>query len=79
MIIEKSKLFKKEIGLSKQVHLTKVLITEMLWGKQRLGGESKPVITVASYREKFEKVLGKIDSKANEGRLKTTVLNIVWS
>lgn len=43
--------------------LTKILITELLWGKKRLGGESKPVTTVLSYREKFDKVINKIERK----------------
>lgn len=66
-IIEKSELFKNEVALSKQSQLTKILITELLWGKKKLGGGSKPVITILSYQSKLEKYLTKLESDAGEG------------
>ncbi|CAL8094582.1 unnamed protein product [Orchesella dallaii] len=62
VVMKKSKLLKNEVGLSKQTYLAKILITELLWGKKRLGGESKPVVTVLSYKDKFEKALAKLES-----------------
>ncbi|ODM95192.1 putative 28S rRNA (cytosine-C(5))-methyltransferase [Orchesella cincta] len=66
VVMKKSKILKNEIGLSKQTYLAKILITELLWGKKRLGGESKPVVTVVSYQDKFEKALAKLESKNNQ-------------
>lgn len=74
VILNKSKIFEKEEGLSKQKHLTKILITELLWGKKRLGGESKPVATVISYQEKFDKVLKMLEQQESLGEGKLTLL-----
>lgn len=35
--------------------LARVLITELLWGKERLPGESKPIKTILSYQTAFQK------------------------
>lgn len=49
------KLFKKSKLLVKEPRfdpwLAKVLVTELLWGKKRLAGESKPVKTILAYEQ----------------------------
>lgn len=37
--------------------LTRVLITELLWGKQRLPGLSKPIQTILAYEDTLRKEL----------------------
>jgi len=63
VLITKSKISENEPALFKQIHLVQILITELIWGKKRLGGESKPVVTIGSYQEKFEKILNKLERK----------------
>ncbi|XP_044265060.1 28S rRNA (cytosine-C(5))-methyltransferase [Tribolium madens] len=48
-LIRKSKLLVKEPRFDPW--LAKVLITELLWGKQRLSGQSKPVQTILAYEQ----------------------------
>lgn len=48
-LLKKSKLLTKEPRLDPW--LTKILITELLWGKKRLPGKSKPVQTVLAYEQ----------------------------
>jgi hypothetical protein len=62
-LLSKSKILENEKALSFQVPLTKILITELLWGKQRLGGEAKPMLTIASYKEKFDKIISKLERR----------------
>lgn len=33
--------------------LARILITELLWGKKKIPGDSKPVKTVLTYQDKF--------------------------
>lgn len=48
-LIRKSKILEKESRLDPW--LCRVLITELLWGKRRLLGESKPLKTVLAYKQ----------------------------
>ncbi|KAG8229319.1 hypothetical protein J437_LFUL007127 [Ladona fulva] len=50
-LFEFTKLLQKESKLDPW--LARVLITELLWGKKRLSGESKPVKTILSYHTTF--------------------------
>ncbi|KAK9891044.1 hypothetical protein WA026_013372 [Henosepilachna vigintioctopunctata] len=52
-LIEKSKLFEKEPRFDPW--LAKILICEMLWGKNKMKGDSKPVKTILEY-EKLLKI-----------------------
>jgi len=45
------------------IPLAKILITELIWGKKRLGGDAKPVQTIMKYQEKFNSILSKIERK----------------
>lgn len=38
--------------------LCKILVTELIFGRKKLTGESKPVLTVSKYRERLEASLG---------------------
>lgn len=59
LLIEKSGILAKEERLDPW--LAKILITELLWGKKHLGGDSKPVKTVLSYKQKLLNVLNSSD------------------
>jgi len=59
--LTKAKLREAEPGLA--VPLAKILITELLWGKKRLGGEAKPIVTIRKYENKFHSILIKIERK----------------
>lgn len=48
-LIRKSKILEKENRLDPW--LCRVLVTELLWGKKRLLGESKPLKTVLAYKQ----------------------------
>lgn len=48
-VLRRSQLLKKETRLDPW--LAKVLIAELLWGKQNLPGESKPVKTIQAYKQ----------------------------
>lgn len=48
-LIRKSKLLKKEPRLDPW--LCRILMTELLWRKKKLSGESKPVKTVLAYKQ----------------------------
>lgn len=50
-LLKKSKLLEKEPRID--VWLARVLITELLWGKKSLGGESKPIKTILAYQQIF--------------------------
>lgn len=53
-LLTRSKLLQKETRL--QPWLAKILITELLFGKKELKGESKPIQTILSYKNQFEKL-----------------------
>ncbi|XP_046391092.1 28S rRNA (cytosine-C(5))-methyltransferase isoform X2 [Ischnura elegans] len=68
-IIENSKILEKEKRLDPW--LARVLITELIWGKKRLSGESKPVKTVISYQSSFS--VGEGGGNVAENQLKEVI------
>jgi len=54
--IEESGLLKDNPGL--EPCLAKVLVTELIFGRKQLNGESRPVQTVRSYQEKLQAAVG---------------------
>lgn len=57
-LLKRSKLLEKEPRFN--VWLSKVLITELLWGKKRLAGDSKPVKTILGYEQVLKAYLSDI-------------------
>lgn len=54
-LIEESQILEKENRLDK--YLCYVLVTELMFGAQKLNGESKPVVCVSSYLDRFNEIL----------------------
>lgn len=78
-LLARSKILERENRLDK--YLCYVLVTELMFGAKKLNGESKPVLCVAGYEDKFKEILAEIQSgeksetsanpsKQNIGRLK---------
>ncbi|EFA10277.1 28S rRNA (cytosine-C(5))-methyltransferase [Tribolium castaneum] len=63
-LIKKSKLLIKEPRFDPW--LAKVLITELLWGKQRLSGQSKPVQTILAYEQVLKAHLSDVSDDVEE-------------
>lgn len=55
----------KENRLDK--YLCYVLVTELMFGAQKLNGESKPVMCVSSYEDRFKEILAEIQSEDKSG------------
>lgn len=66
-IIEKSRILEIENRLNK--YLCIVLIAELLFGAQKLNGESKPVECVRSYLDKFKEIMSETKSSTSNGSL----------
>lgn len=62
-LLKKSELLQKETRL--EPWLAKVLITELLWGKMRLPGNSKPVQTILAYQTIFNDHLNDLEQPRN--------------
>lgn len=60
LLIEKSSILQNEQRLDQ--YMCMVLMTELLFGAQKLNGESKPVQCVRGYESKFRDILKDIDS-----------------
>lgn len=60
LLIEKSSILQNEPRLDQYMCL--VLMTELLFGAERLNGESKPVQCIRGYESKFRDILKDIDS-----------------
>ena len=58
-LFDKVELFSKETGLDR--HLASILATELLWGKEALPGESRPVTTLRKYESSLKADLGNCD------------------
>ncbi|XP_017848770.1 probable 28S rRNA (cytosine-C(5))-methyltransferase [Drosophila busckii] len=61
--------------------LAKVLVTELLFGRGELSGESRPVQTVRSYKERLQQIIGCVEIKKKEPnpryvRINTNLLSI---
>lgn len=54
-LFEQTEILTKEQNINPD--LASVLATELIWGKRCLEGESKPVLTVLKYQEKFLQTL----------------------
>lgn len=50
----------KENRLDK--YLCYILVTELMFGAKKLNGESKPVLCVGGYEERFKEILAEIES-----------------
>lgn len=61
-ILNKSKLLTKE---RLDEFLARVLITELIWGKNKLSGESKPIKTILAYEQTFKAHLSDIEDKSS--------------
>lgn len=59
-LLEKSKILENESRLDK--YLCYVLVTELMFGAKKLNGESKPVLCVGSYEDRFNEILAEIQS-----------------
>lgn len=59
-LLEKSRILEIENRLDK--YLCYVLVTELMFGVKKLNGESKPVLCVASYEDRFKEILAEIES-----------------
>lgn len=60
VLIERSSILQNEPRLDKYMCL--VLMTELLFGAEKLNGESKPVTCVLGYESKFRELLTDIDN-----------------
>ena len=69
ILLTKAKIREQEPRLA--IPLAKILITELLWGKKRLGGEAKPIQTVVKYQEKFISILSKIERQNRKNGIVT--------
>lgn len=66
-IIKKTEIFEKEKFLNPW--LGRVLISELLFGRKQLIGQSKPVQCVLSYHEALEQALSSAEAKPKEQKL----------
>lgn len=66
-LLEKSGLLKED---RLDVWLARILVTELLWGKKQLLSDCKPVQTVLSYQDVFNKLLGGTECDAKRKSLK---------
>lgn len=77
--MERSKILENESRLDK--YLCYVLVTELMFGAKKLNGESKPVVCVNSYEDRFKEILeeietgsktkGEANAQQNDGKLIT--------
>lgn len=63
-LLKRSQILEKEKGLNPW--LARILITELLWGKKHLAGESKPVKTVLAYKQVLNAHVSDVASKSDE-------------
>lgn len=63
-VIKKTDIFEKEKFLNPW--LGRILISELLFGRKQLIGQSKPVQCVLSYQEALEKALESVEAKPKE-------------
>lgn len=59
-LLKKSQILEKEQGLNPW--LARILITELLWGKKNIAGESKPVKTILAYKQALNAHLSEVKS-----------------
>lgn len=59
-MLERSKILENESRLDK--YLCYVLVTELMFGAKKLNGESKPVLCVSGYEDRFKEILAEIQS-----------------
>lgn len=50
-IFENTKILTKEVNMDQ--NLAAILVTELLWGKKLLQGDSKPIQTIMKYKEEL--------------------------
>lgn len=56
--------------------LAKVLVTELIYGRGQLNGESKPVQTVREYKERLQQALGGAGVVRKKGRCSPHIIDI---
>lgn len=56
--------------------LAKVLVTEIIYGRGQLNGESKPVQTVREYKERLQQALGVAGVVRKKGRCSPHIIDI---
>lgn len=64
-LLERSQILEKENRLDK--YLCYVLVTELIFGAKKLNGESKPVLCVSGYEERFKEILAEIENGETSG------------
>lgn len=64
-LLQKSQILERENRLDK--YLCYVLVTELMFGAKHLNGESKPVLCVAGYEDKFKEILAEMQSGEKTG------------
>lgn len=57
-LLDRSQILEKENRLDK--YMCYVLVTELIFGAKKLNGESKPVLCVSSYENRFNEILAEI-------------------
>lgn len=57
-LLRKSRMLEKENRVDEW--LARVLITELLWGKKQLPGDSKPIQTILAYQQIFQAHLDQV-------------------
>lgn len=72
-LLERSQILEKENRLDK--YLCYVLVTELMFGAKHLNGESKPVLCVAGYEERFNEILAEIKSEESTGSVDASQQN----
>lgn len=60
-MLDQSQILEKENRLDK--YLCYVLVTELIFGAKKLNGESKPVLCVSSYEDRFKEILSSINTE----------------
>lgn len=60
-LLDRSKILENENRLDK--YLCYVLVTELMFGAKKLNGESKPVLCVSSYEDRFNEILAEIQNE----------------
>lgn len=63
-LLKRSKILDKEQGLNPW--LARILITELLWGKKHISGDSKPVKTILAYKQILNAHLSEVASTLKE-------------
>ena len=75
-IFKNTELLKKEMSMDQ--NLAAVLVTELLWGKKLLQGDSKPIQTILKYKEELVSAIETDELMEDEQCLQTGSLQISY-